>query len=48
MSYWGYGTYVSIGDQMEMAEAYIRKARKKGTPIDPVIADDSTRKITST
>lgn len=50
MSYfgYGYGGYVSVGEQMRMAESYISKARKKGTPIDPVIADDSKRKICST
>lgn len=48
MSYWNYGNYVSVDEQMRMAEAYINKARKKGTPIDPVIADDSRRKICST
>ena len=48
MSYWGYSSYVSVDEQMPMAEAYIQKARKKGTLIDPVIADDSRRKICST
>ncbi len=48
MSYWGYSSYVSVDEQMRMAEAYIQKARKKGTLIDPVIADDSRRKICST